>query len=197
RRPHRPGTAPRRRLDLRRPRRDHVRGQPAALDRRRTGHRALPPPPGRRPGRRRAGRDRPRGRRRHRRGPRGRVPAILRGRELAGYDTFATTANRPAIELADRVSALAPVAGSAVFFTSGGSDAIDTAGKLALRYWHALGRPGKRTIVHRERSYHGMNAYGTSLAGIPANREGVGALVPDTASVGTDDVAALERLFAE
>ena len=80
---------------------------------------------------------------------------------------------------------------------SGGSDAVDTAGKLALRYWHALGRPAKRTIVHRERSYHGMNAYGTSLAGIPANREGVGALIPDTAAVGSDDTEALEQLFAE
>jgi putrescine aminotransferase len=118
-------------------------------------------------------------------------------RELAVYDIFAGTANRPAIDLADRVAALAPFADGAVFFTSGGSDAVDTAGKLALRYWHALGRPQKRTIVHRERSYHGMNAYGTSLAGIPANREGVGPLIPDTASVGSDDTTALEALFAE
>ena len=118
-------------------------------------------------------------------------------RELAVYDIFASTANRPAIELADRVAALAPFADGAVFFTSGGSDAVDTAGKLALRYWHALGRPDKRTIVHRERSYHGMNAYGTSLAGIAANREGIGALIPDTASVGSDDTEALERLFAQ
>ncbi len=118
-------------------------------------------------------------------------------RELAAYDIFAGTANRPAIELADRVAALAPFADGAVFFTSGGSDAVDTAGKLALRYWHALGKPDKRTIVHRERSYHGMNAYGTSLAGIAANREGIGALIPDTASVGSDDTDALERLFAE
>ncbi|HWH65889.1 MAG TPA: aminotransferase class III-fold pyridoxal phosphate-dependent enzyme, partial [Gaiellales bacterium] len=88
-------------------------------------------------------------------------------------------------------------ADGAVFFTSGGSDAVDTAGKLALRYWHALGKPDKRTIVHRERSYHGMNAYGTSLAGIAANREGIGALIPDTASVGSDDTDALERLFAD
>jgi adenosylmethionine-8-amino-7-oxononanoate aminotransferase len=118
-------------------------------------------------------------------------------RELAVYDVFAGTANRPAIELADRVAALAPFADGAVFFTSGGSDAVDTAGKLALRYWHALGKPDKRTIVHRERSYHGMNAYGTSLAGIAANREGIGALIPDTASVGSDDTEALEHLFAE
>jgi putrescine aminotransferase len=118
-------------------------------------------------------------------------------RELAAYDIFASTANRPAIDLADRVSSLAPVTDGAVFFTSGGSDAVDTAGKLALRYWHALGKPDKRTIVHRERSYHGMNAYGTSLAGIPANREGWGALIPDTLSVGSDDTDALEQLFAE
>jgi len=118
-------------------------------------------------------------------------------RELAGYDTFGATANRPAIALAERVSSLAPFSDGAVFFASGGSDAVDTAGKLALRYWHAVGRPEKRTIVHRERSYHGMNAYGTSLAGIPANREGFGPLVPDTASVGTDDVDALEQLFVQ
>jgi adenosylmethionine-8-amino-7-oxononanoate aminotransferase len=123
--------------------------------------------------------------------------AAAQMRELAGYDIFGSTVNRPAVELADRVSALAPFADGAVFFGSGGSDAVDTAGKLALRYWHAMGRPQKRTIVHRERSYHGMNAYGTSLAGIPANREGIGTLVPDTASVGTDDAAALERLFEQ
>jgi adenosylmethionine-8-amino-7-oxononanoate aminotransferase len=118
-------------------------------------------------------------------------------RELEAYDIFSSTANRPAVDLADRASALAPMADGAVFFTSGGSDAVDTAGKLALRYWSAVGKPDKRAIVHRERSYHGMNAYGTSLAGIPANLEGIGALIPDTISVGSDDTDALERLFAE
>jgi putrescine---pyruvate transaminase len=123
--------------------------------------------------------------------------AAAQMRELASYDIFGSDANRPAIELADRVSALAPFADGAVFFASGGSDAVDTAGKLALRYWHAMGRPEKRTIVHRERSYHGMNAYGTSLAGIPANREGFGPLLTDTATVGSDDTAALEALFEQ
>jgi len=118
-------------------------------------------------------------------------------RELEAYDIFSSTANRPAIELADRVSALAPMADGAVFFASGGSDAVDTAGKLSLRYWSAMDKPDKRAIVHRERSYHGMNAYGTSLAGIPANLEGIGSLIPDTTSVGSDDTDALERLFAE
>jgi putrescine---pyruvate transaminase len=118
-------------------------------------------------------------------------------RELEAYDIFDRSANRPALELADRVAGLAPMNGAAVFFTSGGSDAVDTAGKLSLRYWSALGRPEKRVIVHRERSYHGMNAYGTSLAGIPGNLEGFGTLVPDTESVGQDDTDGLERLFAD
>ena len=66
--------------------------------------------------------------------------AAAQMRELAAYDIFGATANRPAIDLADRVSALAPLLpDGAVFFCSGGSDAVDTAGKLALRYWHAVG----------------------------------------------------------
>ena len=87
--------------------------------------------------------------------------------------------------------------GAAVFFTTGGSDAVDTAGKLALRYWSAVGSPDKRIIVHRERSYHGMNAYGTSLAGIPGNLEGFGTLVPETEGVNENDTDALEQLFSD
>jgi putrescine aminotransferase len=118
-------------------------------------------------------------------------------RELAAFDTFERLANRPALELADRVSAIAPMPDAAVFFTSGGSEAVDTAAKLACRYWHACGRPGKRVIVHREHSYHGMNAYGTSLAGIPTNREGFGGLIPDVAIVPHNDPEALEQLLSE
>ena len=67
-----------------------------------------------------------------------------------------------------------PMDDAAVFFTSGGgSDAVDTAAKLARRYWTALGRPEKQIIVSREHGYHGTNAFGTSLAGIPANRNGL------------------------
>jgi putrescine---pyruvate transaminase len=117
--------------------------------------------------------------------------------QLEAYDTFAGTANRPALELAERVSGLAPMEGAAVFFTTGGSDAVDTAGKLALRYWSAVGSPDKRIIVHRERSYHGMNAYGTSLAGIPGNLEGFGTLVPETEGVNENDTDALEQLFSD
>jgi len=123
--------------------------------------------------------------------------AAAQMRTLAAYDTFERLANRPALDLAERVSELAPFPNGAVFFTSGGSEAVDTAAKLARRYWHALGRPDKQAIVHRRHAYHGMNAYGTSLAGIPSNREGFGTLIPDVASVGHDDPAELEALLAE
>jgi putrescine aminotransferase len=118
-------------------------------------------------------------------------------RRLAAYDTFERLANRPALDLAERVSALSPLPGAAVFFTSGGSEAVDTAAKLARRYWHALGKPEKQVIVHRRHAYHGMNAYGTSLAGIPSNREGFGTLIPDVAVVSDEDPAELAALLEQ
>ena len=60
-------------------------------------------------------------------------------RDLPAYSTFGDLTNAPAMELAERVAALAPVEGSKVFLTSGGSDSIDTATKMARRYWQ-LGR---------------------------------------------------------
>ncbi len=123
--------------------------------------------------------------------------AAAQMRKLAAYDTFERLANRPALDLAERVAELSPLDGAAVFFTSGGSEAVDTAAKLARRYWHALDRPQKQVIVHRRHAYHGMNAYGTSLAGIPANREGFGTLIPDVAVVSDEDPAELAALLEE
>ena len=123
--------------------------------------------------------------------------AAAQMRAVAGYDTFDRLANRPALDLAERVAGLAPMQDAAVFFTSGGSEAVDTAAKLARRFWHAAGHAEKTVIVHREHSYHGMNAYGTSLAGIASNREGFGTLIPEVASVPFDDAEALQRLLAD
>ncbi|MBD0317290.1 MAG: aspartate aminotransferase family protein [Thermoleophilia bacterium] len=112
-------------------------------------------------------------------------------RRLPAYSTFGPYANEPALRLAERVAALAPIEEPKVFLTSGGSDAVDTAAKLARRYWDAVGRPGKRVVIGRRHAYHGMHAYGTSLGGIPANVEGLGELVPDAVHVPNDSVEAL------
>jgi putrescine aminotransferase len=116
-------------------------------------------------------------------------------RALAAYSTFDVYANRPALELADRLAELAPIDDPVVFFGSGGSDAIDTAGKIVRRYWQLRGRPERSLIVARSGAYHGMHAYGTSLAGIPANASGWGTLVGDVMHVPAHDVGALAELL--
>ncbi len=117
-------------------------------------------------------------------------------RRIPAYSSFGAYTTEPTVELAERIAGIAPMPGAAVFFTSGGSESIETAGKLARRYWDVLGRPEKKIIVHREHGYHGMAALGTSLAGIPSNKAGYGTLVADTIQVGVHDLDAVESLFA-
>jgi len=113
-------------------------------------------------------------------------------RELASYHTFGPFTNPVAEELTARLATLAPPGDAKVFLTSGGgSDAIDTAAKLARAYWNASGRPEKQVIVSRSFAYHGVNAYGTSLGGIQANAAAFGRLVPDVEQVPWDDAEAL------
>ncbi len=112
-------------------------------------------------------------------------------RRLDSYSTFGSYANEPVLRLADRVCALAPIPEAVAFFTTGGSDAVDTAAKLVRRYWRAVGQPERQLIAVREGAYHGMNTYGTSLAGISANADGYGESVSGVVRVARDDVAAL------
>ena len=114
-------------------------------------------------------------------------------RTLHAYHTFGEYGTRPALDLADRLAASAPVAGSKVFLTSGGSDSVDTAAKLARRYFYELGQPERTVILTRSWAYHGMHAYGTALAGIEANRVAAGDLVADVASVAWDSASDLEE----
>ncbi len=106
---------------------------------------------------------------------------------LPAYSTFGDLSNRPASELAERVSALAPVPDSRVFLTSGGSDSIDTATKMVRHFWQLVGQPERTILIRREHAYHGMHAAGTSLAGIPANSAGHGELIEDVVQVPWDD----------
>ena len=117
-------------------------------------------------------------------------------RRLAAYSTFGDVSNRPAIELAERVGALAPVPESKVFLTSGGSDSIDTAAKMTRRYWQLVGQTDRTLFITRESAYHGMHIAGTSLAGIEANAVGYGTLVGDVAKVAWDSPSALSEAIA-
>ena len=73
--------------------------------------------------------------------------------------------------LAERIAAIAPAGMSQVFFTNSGSEAVDTALKMAVAY-HRLRGEGTRTrFIGRERSYHGVNIGGMSVGGVPTNRK--------------------------
>src|SRR5688572_28015596 len=112
-------------------------------------------------------------------------------RSLESFHTFGDVANRPALELAERLAALAPQPGSKVFLTSGGGDAIETAAKLA-RLVHVLrGEPSRSHLISRTSGYHGTHGIGTSILGLPYKDE-FGPLVQQTSQVQWDDPAALE-----
>ena len=112
-------------------------------------------------------------------------------RQLEAYSTFQDLASPVVDALAERVAALAPVANSTVFLTSGGSDSIDTAVKMARHYWDLMGEPGRTVLIRREKAYHGMHTAGTSLAGIAPNAAGHGRLIEDVVEVPWDDADAL------
>jgi len=116
---------------------------------------------------------------------------------IAAYSNFGDLATRTTLDLADRLAAMAPMADAKVFFTSGGSDAVDTAVKLVRRYWSLQGQPDRGLIITRTKAYHGMHFGGTSLAGIDANREGHGELDAGVAHVQWDDADALATLIDE
>lgn len=117
--------------------------------------------------------------------------------QLENHHLFEKFVNPRAEELATRLVALAPVPDSRVFFTSGGSEAIDTALKLS-RVAHAqAGHPERTIVVSRTPSYHGVTYGGMALTGLPLNRKDFGTGMADVVQVAKDDLdgvrAVLER----
>ncbi|MDX6467626.1 MAG: putrescine---pyruvate transaminase [Gaiellaceae bacterium] len=115
--------------------------------------------------------------------------------ELETFHVFGEFANRPALEVAERLAGLAPQPGSKVFLTSGGGDSIESALKLARLYHDVRGEPGRTHLLSRANGYHGTHGIGTSILGLPG-REGFGPLVAQTSLVEWDSVGALEEEIA-
>jgi beta-alanine--pyruvate transaminase len=84
-------------------------------------------------------------------------------------------------ELAARVAELTPGDLNRVFFVNSGSEAVDTAMKVALAYWQAKGQGGRTMFISRERAYHGVNFGGVSLSGMVNNRRKFGPTLPGIA----------------
>jgi putrescine---pyruvate transaminase len=121
--------------------------------------------------------------------------------KLDAYNVFNDYANRPALDLADRLAELAPIADARIFLTPGGGDGIETAAKLARRYWSVAGQPQRTHLIGRVSAFHGASGFGTTIGGIEANREGLGPLIGSVTQVAYDSLDALraeiERLGAE
>jgi putrescine aminotransferase len=118
-------------------------------------------------------------------------------RRLEAYSTFNDFANRPSLDLAERLAELAPVDDPRLFFGSGGADGIDTAAKLARRSFVERGQPERTHLITRTGGYHGTHGFGTSMAGIPANQVGYGPLLEDVSVVPHDSLEALAARLDE
>jgi beta-alanine--pyruvate transaminase len=84
-------------------------------------------------------------------------------------------------ELAQRVAELTPGDLNRIFFVNSGSEAVDSAMKVALAYHQARGQGGRNMFVSRERAYHGVNFGGVSLSGMANNRRKFGPTLPGIA----------------
>ncbi len=87
-------------------------------------------------------------------------------------------AHPKAFELAERLAAIAPAGLNRVFFTNSGSEAVDTALKIALAYHRVRGEASRTRLIGRERGYHGVGFGGISVGGIVGNRKMFGAMLP-------------------
>jgi beta-alanine--pyruvate transaminase len=87
-----------------------------------------------------------------------------------------------AFELSQRVAAMAPEGMDHVFFVNSGSEAADTALKIARAYVQKIGQAGRFRLIGRDKAYHGTTLAGISVGGIGNNRKPYGPLLP-----GTDD----------
>lgn len=97
--------------------------------------------------------------------------------------TFGGVASRPPIELAERIVDLAPPGLNGVFFVSGGSEANETAIKLARRHWVRHGKPEKSIVLAHDRGYHGLTGVTTIVTRLRPYHDDFGVEAPDVVEV--------------
>ena len=98
--------------------------------------------------------------------------------ETLGYYPIWSAAHPAAVELAARLAALAPDGLERVFFTTGGSEAVESAWKLARAYFRQIGQPERTKVIARHLAYHGTTMGALSVTGLPAIKDQFEPLVP-------------------
>lgn len=97
--------------------------------------------------------------------------AVSRQMAKLDYTPGFQFSHKSAFELANRVVEMAPDGLNHVFFTSSGSESVDTALKMARAFWRLKGQGGKTRMIGRQKGYHGVNFGGISVGGIVGNRK--------------------------
>jgi beta-alanine--pyruvate transaminase len=105
------------------------------------------------------------------------VAAIAQQAAELDYAAAFHFAHPKSFELASRIAAIAPADLNRVFFCNSGSEAVDTALKIALAYHNVRGEAGRTRLIGRERGYHGVGFGGISVGGIVNNRKFFGTLL--------------------
>jgi adenosylmethionine-8-amino-7-oxononanoate aminotransferase len=109
------------------------------------------------------------------------VEAMARQAENLAYFPLWTYTHPRAIELAARLGALAPGDINRVFFTSGGSEAVESAWKLARQYFKLRGEPMRHKVISRHLSYHGTSMGALSITGLAGIKAPFEPLIPGNA----------------
>jgi adenosylmethionine-8-amino-7-oxononanoate aminotransferase len=125
------------------------------------------------------------------------VEAITRqATELTTFHTFDRFTNPAADELTTTLAALAPMADARVFLSSSGSEAVESALKLARFAHHAAGDTDRTVVISRAPSYHGVTTGSLALTGLPLNQAGFGPLLGDVVQVPYDSLEAVDEAIA-
>src|ERR1019366_989214 len=130
----------------------------------------------------------------------GRADIAQAGAEYAkelGFFTNWSYGHPRAIELAARIASLAPGDLNRVFFTSGGSEAVESALKLARQYFNIMGKPSKHKVIAREIAYHGTTLGALSATGITSLREPFEPLTPGGCHVANTNTYRLPHTMTE
>jgi len=106
--------------------------------------------------------------------------AAAKQAETLAFMPLWSYAHEPAIELAEKVASYAPGDLDRVFFTNSGSEAVETAWKLAKNYYKTVGKPMKHKVISRSIAYHGTTQGALSITGLPGLKQQFEPLVPST-----------------
>ncbi|MEC7879097.1 MAG: aminotransferase class III-fold pyridoxal phosphate-dependent enzyme [Actinomycetota bacterium] len=116
---------------------------------------------------------------------------------LSSYHTFAPMGSDISEAAADRIRSVSPFPDGRVFLCNSGSESVDSAIKLMRKVAILRGESERQIILRRGRGYHGVNVGGTTLQGIPANREGWGDLLPSVLEIDPTNIESAASIFKE